>query len=157
MIFGTVAAATAWSIFAPWRMIPAASTFVPTMNPGTSCRNTSGIPNALHRFTNRAALSAESLSRIPPRCRGWFATIPTGRPPIRARQVMIVRAHAPFTSSHSPPSTIRRITSYMSYGLRFVSGSTSSSSSSIAVGGIDDRTSPAAAPRSATGRTTGTA
>ena len=73
------------------------------------------MPNALHRFTKRAALSAESLSRIPPRWRGWLATMPTGRPPIRARQVMIVFAPtAPLRSSHSPSSTIRRITSYMS-------------------------------------------
>ena len=34
------------------------------MNPGTSIRYTSGIPYALHRLMNRAALSAESLSRI---------------------------------------------------------------------------------------------
>ena len=56
--------------------------------------------------------------------------MPTGRPPIRARQVMIVFAHWPLRSNHSPSSTTRRITSYMSYGLRLVSGSTSSSSSS---------------------------
>ena len=41
----------------------------------------------------RAALSAESLSRMPPRCLGWLAMIPAGRPPKRARQVMIVLAH----------------------------------------------------------------
>ena len=86
MTFGTVALATACSIFAPWRMIPACSTFVPTMKPGTSIRNTSGIPNALQRFTKRAALSAESLSRMPPSCLGWLATIPTGRPPMRAKR-----------------------------------------------------------------------
>ena len=39
------------------------------MKPGTSTRNTSGMPKASHRFTNRAALSAESLSRMPPRWR----------------------------------------------------------------------------------------
>src|SRR4051794_9865694 len=66
-------------------MIPAASTFVPTMNPGTSWRKTSGRPNALQRLTKRAALSAESLSRIPPSWRGWLATMPAGRPPKRAR------------------------------------------------------------------------
>ena len=65
VIFGTVALATAYSIFAPWLMIPSASTFVPTMKPGTSIRNTSGMPKALHKFTKRAALSAESLSRMP--------------------------------------------------------------------------------------------
>ena len=93
MTFGTVALATACSIFEPWRMIPAASTFVPTMNPGTSCRKTSGTPKALQRFTKRAALSDESLSRMPPSCRGWLATMPAGRPPKRAKQVTIVLAH----------------------------------------------------------------
>jgi hypothetical protein len=112
--FGTVAAATAWSIFAPWRMIPACSTFVPTMKPGTSIRKTSGIPKALQRFTKRAALSAESLSRIPPRWRGWLATIPAGRPPKRAKPVTSVRAHCGLSSNSSPSSTIREITSWMS-------------------------------------------
>ncbi len=89
----------------------------------------------------RAALSAESLSRIPPSCRGWLATIPTGRPPKRARQVMIVFAHWGLRSKYSPSSTIRRITSYMSYGLRFDSGSTSSSSSSPrSIGSADSAT-----------------
>ncbi len=68
------------------------------MKPGTSIRNTSGIANALQRLTKRAALSAESLSRIPPSCLGWLATIPAGRPPKRAKQVMIVFAHWPFMS-----------------------------------------------------------
>ena len=43
---------------------------------------------------------------------------------------MIVRAHFGLRSSHSPSSTISRITSYMSYGLRLDSGRTSSSASS---------------------------
>ena len=114
------------------------------------------MPNASHRFTKRAALSAESLSRMPPRWRGCEATIPTGRPPIRARQVMIVRAHFGLRSSHSPSSTISRITSYMSYGLRLESGRTSSSASSQrSTGSVTSRTRRRAA-RSATGSTTGT-
>ena len=72
------------------------------------------MPYASQRFTKRAALSAESFSRMPPRCFGWLATIPTGRPPMRARQVMIVRAQRGFRSNQSPSSTIRPITSYMS-------------------------------------------
>ena len=67
------------------------------------------------------------LSFFPASCE---ATIPTGRPPIRARQVITVRAHFGLRSSHSPWSTISRITSYMSYGLRLDSGRTSSSPSS---------------------------
>ena len=46
--------------------------------------------NASQRLMNRAALSAESFSRMPASCFGWFATMPTGRPPKRAKQVMIV-------------------------------------------------------------------
>ena len=44
---------------------------------------------------------------------------------------MIVRAKRGLRSSHSPSSTTRRITSYMSYAWRFESGSTSSSASSM--------------------------
>ena len=72
------------------------------------------MPKASQRLMKRAALSAESFSRMPPSCLGWLATMPTGRPPMRARQVMIVRAKRGFMSNHSPSSTIRRITSYMS-------------------------------------------
>ena len=67
---------------------------------------------------------------MPPSCLGWLATIPAGRPPKRAKQVMIVFAHWGLRSKQTPSSTIRRITSYMSYGLRLDSGITSSSSSS---------------------------
>ena len=63
------------------------------MKPGTSWRNSSGMPNASQSLMKRAALSAESFSRMPPRCFGWLATMPTGRPPMRARQVMSVRAN----------------------------------------------------------------
>ena len=44
---------------------------------------------------------------------------------------MIVRAQRGLRSNQTPSSTMRRITSYMSYGLRGESGSTSSSSSSM--------------------------
>ena len=73
--------------------------------------------NASQRLTKRAALSAESFSRMPPSCFGWLATIPTGCPPKRARQVMIVFANLGLMSKYSPSSTISRISSYMSYGL----------------------------------------
>ena len=84
------------------------------MKPGTSMRKTSGIPNALQRFTNRATLSAESLSRMPPSCLGCEATMPAGRPPKRAKHVMTVFAQFGLRSKYSPSSTIRRMTSYMS-------------------------------------------
>ena len=63
------------------------------MKPGTSWRKSSGMLKASQRLTKRAALSAESFSRMPPSCFGWLATIPQGWPPKRARQVMIVRAN----------------------------------------------------------------
>ena len=42
----TVAALITCSILAPWRMMPACSTLLPTMKPGTSWRKTSGMLNA---------------------------------------------------------------------------------------------------------------
>src|SRR5436309_2302660 len=42
-------------ILAPCRMMPCFSTTEPTMNPGTSARNSSGTLNASHSCTNRAA------------------------------------------------------------------------------------------------------
>jgi hypothetical protein len=42
-IFGTVASVTAVIIFAPWRMMPSRSTFVPIMKPGTSARKSNGM------------------------------------------------------------------------------------------------------------------
>ena len=54
---------------------------------------------------------------------------------------MIVFAHWPFMSKYSPSSVIRLITSYMSYGLRLDSGSTSSSASSRrSIGSLTGRT-----------------
>ena len=82
--FGTVASLTAEIILAPWRMIPCFSTAVPIMKPGTSARNSSGIPNALQVQMKRAALSAESTNSTPPLNFGWLATIPTTRPSSRA-------------------------------------------------------------------------
>ena len=67
---------------------------VPTQKPGTSMRNTSGTLNASQIWMKCAALSAASASRMPPACFGLFATMPAGRPPNRARHVMIGRASA---------------------------------------------------------------
>ena len=63
---------------------------------------------ASQRLMKRAALSAESLSRIPASCLGWLATIPTGWPPKRAKQVISVLANFGLRSNHSPSSTISR-------------------------------------------------
>src|SRR5665809_120411 len=43
-------------------MMPACSTFVPTMKPGTSWRKTSGMPNAPHRLIQRADTSARFIT-----------------------------------------------------------------------------------------------
>ena len=109
-----MASEIAKSILAPWRMIPCCSTAVPTTNPGTSCRNTSGIPKASHSHTNRAALSAEFTSRAPPRTIGLEATMPTARPPTRASPVTTLRAHAAFISKNEPGSTTSAMTLCMS-------------------------------------------
>ena len=45
--------------------------------------------NASHSQMKRAALSAESTKSTPPRCFGWFATMPTTRPSMRAKPVRI--------------------------------------------------------------------
>jgi hypothetical protein len=56
------------------------------MNPGTSITNTSGIANALQRLMKRAALSAASLSRIPPSCSRRVEQ-PDQRDPLGQRQL----------------------------------------------------------------------
>src|SRR5699024_11240061 len=59
-------------IFAPWRIIPSRSTFVPIINPGTSTKNSKGILKASQSWINLAALSAESGNSTPPFTRGWL-------------------------------------------------------------------------------------
>ena len=54
------------------------------MNPGVSTTAISGSPNESQNATKRAAFSEPSASSTPPRWCGWLATIPTGRPSIRA-------------------------------------------------------------------------
>jgi hypothetical protein len=46
------------------------------MKPGTSCKNTSGMLNASQIWMKRAALSAESTSRMPPRWLGCWPRCP---------------------------------------------------------------------------------
>src|SRR5206468_1087822 len=93
------------SIFEPWRMVPSFSTFDPTRKPGQSIRKTSGMWKASQSHTNRAALSAALTSIAPPRNIGWFATIPKGRPPNRAKPVTKDRAQSGFIGKSSPSST----------------------------------------------------
>src|SRR6266550_4978033 len=78
--FGTVASETAVIILAPFRMMPSRSTWVPTMKPGTSARNSNGTLKASQAQMNRAALSAESTNSTPPFWLGLLATMPITEP-----------------------------------------------------------------------------
>jgi len=59
------------------------------MKPGVSARYRSGIAKASQVQMNSAAFSAASGKIAPARWAGWLATIPTGRPSIRAKPVRI--------------------------------------------------------------------
>src|SRR3989442_9228552 len=107
-------------------MIPSRSTLLPTMKPATSDRYTSGMLNALQSQMNRAALSEESTISTPPLTFGWLATMPTGRPSMRASPTMTSAANSFFTSNHEPASITRSTTSYMSNHLRWSYGTISS-------------------------------
>ena len=111
-------------------MIPWYSWSVPGRNPGTSTNVTSGMLNASHVRTNRAAFSDASMSSVPASTLGWLATIPTARPSSRANPITTFIAQNGKTSKKSPSSTMRRITSCMSYGSRAESGITCVSPSS---------------------------
>ena len=50
---------------------------------------------ALQSQMKRAALSEESTISTPPLTLGWLATMPTARPPMRARPTMISRREEP--------------------------------------------------------------
>src|SRR3989304_2734238 len=132
-IFGTVASATAKRSFAPWRMIPCRSTWLPIMKPGTSARNSSGMLNALQSQTNLAPLSDESLKSTPPLAFGRWAPPPPPRRSSRASPVMSSGAKSRFVSKKLPSSTSRSITWYMSK-TRFCSAGTISSMGRPAAG-----------------------
>jgi hypothetical protein len=90
--FGTVASAKANSSLAPWRMMPPYSCLVPGRKPGTSSKVTSGILKASQKRTKRAAFTDASMSSVPARNAGWFATMPMLRPPSRASPTTMLRA-----------------------------------------------------------------
>ena len=104
------------------------------MKPGTSARNTIGSPNASHSQMKRAALSAESTNSTPPFAFGWFATIPTGWPSIRAKPVISSTANSGLISNRLSASTMRSITRSMSIGLFSCAGICASRSSQLATG-----------------------
>ena len=82
MSFGTRAHATAVTIFAPCLAMPPASYWRPTMKPVMFCRKTRGTWRWSHNSMKCAALSADSLNKIP-----LLAMIPAGWPWIRAKPV----------------------------------------------------------------------
>ncbi len=112
--FGTVASANAKSSFAPCRMMPPNSCFVPGRKPGTSSKTTRGTLKASQKRTKRAPFTDASMSRTPARWSGWFATTPTGRPPSRAKPTMMFLAQSAWISKKSPSSTTIRISAVMS-------------------------------------------
>ena len=71
--FGTAAFATAITIFAPSRAMPAFSYCLPTMKPVMFCKKTSGIFRLAQSSMKCAPFCALSEKRMP-----LFATIPTG-------------------------------------------------------------------------------
>ena len=118
--FGTTEQATAVTSLAPSRAMPLFSYSLPTMKPEMFCRKTSGILRWLHSSMKCAPLSADSLNRIP-----LLATIPTSWPQIRAKPQTRVSAYSCLNSWNRLPSTMRRITSRTSYGVRVSVGTTS--------------------------------
>ena len=70
-------------------MMPPYSCTVPGRNPGTSSNVTSGMLNASQKRTKRAPFTEALMSSVPARYAGWLATMPTGRPPSRAKPTMM--------------------------------------------------------------------
>jgi len=92
VIFGTVAAEYANSIFAPWRMMPPCSCATPGRKPGTSTRLITGMLYASQIRMNRAALSEALMSSTPDIDFGWLAMKPTERPTMRPKPVTMLVA-----------------------------------------------------------------
>ena len=132
---GTVASDIAVIILAPWRMMPCRSTSLPIMKPGTSAKYSNGTLNASHSQMNRAALSAESTNRTPPRTALLLATMPTGRPSIRPSPTTSSAANSGLTSKNDSASTRPSIRSCTSKGADSASGTASSASSNAGSAG----------------------
>jgi hypothetical protein len=81
---------------------------------GTSTKVTSGTLKQSQVRTKRAALIDASMSSAPARTAGCCATMPTLRPPSRAKPTMMFGAQPGWISRNAPSSTTREITSCMS-------------------------------------------
>ena len=108
-------------------MIPPYSWSTPGRKPGTSTNVASGMLNASHVRTKRAAFSALSMSSTPASTIGWLPTMPTGWPSSRANPHTIERAQWGKYSKNSPSSTTSVMTRFMSYGWFGLAGSRSRS------------------------------
>ena len=79
-------------------MMPSYSWPVPGRKPGTSTKVITGMLKQSQNRTNRAAFTDALMSRHPARWAGWLATIPTVRPPSRAKATMMLGANSLWTS-----------------------------------------------------------
>src|SRR6266511_4476778 len=77
---GTVRLAPVTNIRATWRTIAVFSASGPTMKPGVSHSDSSGMSKASQSCMKRAALSPAGASIAPPRCFGLLAIRPNGFP-----------------------------------------------------------------------------
>ncbi|MCY1186417.1 hypothetical protein D9M73_272890 [compost metagenome] len=75
-------------------MMPPYSCEVPGMKPGTSTKVITGILKASQKRTKRAALIELLMSRHPANTSGWFATMPTDWPSMRAKPMMMFFAYS---------------------------------------------------------------
>src|SRR2546427_1703644 len=83
-----------------------------------------------------AALTEESMSRVPALTLGWFATIPIEYPLSLASPMTMFWAQSDCVSNSSLPSTIRVMISRISYALSGLSGRTLLSSLLSPMGGL---------------------
>ena len=117
-------------------MMPPCSWSTPGRKPGTSTKVMIGRLKASQKRTKRPPLRDASMSSTPARCDGWFATMPTERPPKRAKPTTMFLPKSGCTSRKLPSSTTSLISSLMSYGLFGLSGTRLRSAGSCAIGGI---------------------
>ena len=74
------------------------------MKPGQSISDTIGMPKVSHNCRKRAALSAAAAVMAPAITMVLLATMPTGRPSIRASAVTISRANCSRSTVTDPAS-----------------------------------------------------
>ncbi len=79
-------------------MMPPCSWSTPGRKPGTSSSVISGMLNASHICTNRAAFSEAWMSSTPASDCGWFATIPTTWPSSRVSATITLVAQRSWIS-----------------------------------------------------------